>query len=713
MGGYEKTPTVFQMEATECGAASLAMILAYFGKYVPLEQVRIEAGISRDGSTAKNIMRAGKRFGLEVHGYKKSVDNLFKLPMPCILHWNFNHFVVLEGRRGKHYYINDPAMGRRKLTYEDIDNCFTGVVLTFEPTENFTRSHKENRMIGLVADRLKGEKAPIMSLLVMGLFLVVPGIVIPVYSRVFIDDILIGGNRDWVTVLISAMIITVIYQAGFSYYRGIILQRLQNKLTLLSGYRMLHHMFRLPISFFDQRYAGDLSQRVDNNINISVFLTSELAQTVLNIFVSLFYIILMVFYSPFLTVIGVSLVVLSLVLMKFSSDSISDLTMKAQIDQGKYVGSLMAGLTVTDTLKASGTENEYISRLQGFFAKSAILEQKLGLRQEAMNVIPEVSGNLTSIVVLIAGGIQVINGNMTAGMLTAFLQLLLGITVSVAELAGFIGQIQTTKADLSRVDDIMRYREDDKFRENDKENLTEKLIGDIRLEKVSFGYNILDEPLISDFSFDLPCGSSIAFVGSSGCGKSTMSKICSGLYRPWDGKLLFDGIPAERIPQEVLASSVSTVSQKISLFTGTIRDNLTMWNKYIQDQDLVEACKDACIHDMITNKPGAYDYELSEGGANLSGGQRQRLEIARALVTNPSILIMDEATSALDPNVEKQIIDNIKRRGCTCIIVAHRLSAIRDCDEIIVMEHGKIVQRGTHDELKSIPGHYQDLIKTM
>lgn len=712
-GGYAKTPTVFQMEATECGAASLTMILGYFGRFMPLEQMRIETGVSRDGCNARNIMRAARKFGLEVHGYRKSAEGLMELPVPCILHWNFNHFVVWEGVKGKDCYINDPAMGRRKLTYDDIDSCFTGVVLTFAPTKDFKKNKKEDRLIGMVAERLKGEKASLMSLVITGLFLILPGMLIPVFSQVFIDDILIGGNTDWITALLIIMAATILYQAGFTWYRGILLQRLQNKLTLLSGHKFLSHLFRLPMSFFDQRYAGDLSQRVDNNNNISVFLTSDIAQTVLNILTAAFFMILMVMYSPLLTLAGLCLITISLIIMKKSANAISDLTMKNQMDSGKFIGTLMSGLTITSTLKASGTENEYVERLQGYYAKNGLSEQKLGFRQEAMNSIPEISKNLTSVIVLILGGVLVIKGSMTAGTLTAFTSLLTSFTQPVNELAGFIQKLQTAKADLSRVDDIMRYKEDEKFTAKDKEKITEKLIGNIRLDNISFGYNILEDPLISDFSFDLHCGSSIAFVGASGCGKSTMSKICSGLYMPWGGQLLYDGTPIERIPREVLASSISTVSQSISLFSGTIRDNLTMWNKYVQDQDIVQACKDACIHEMITSKPGAYEYRLSEGGTNLSGGQRQRVEIARALVTNPSILIMDEATSALDPIVEKQIIDNIKRRGCTCIIVAHRLSAIRDCDEIIVMERGKIVQRGTHVELEKMEGHYQRLIQTM
>ena len=711
--GYAKTPTVYQMEATECGAASLSMILGYFGKFLPLEQMRIETGISRDGCNMKNIMRAGKKFGLEVHGYRKDLDGLFEMPVPCIIHWNFNHFVVWEGRKGDYCYINDPAMGRRKLTVQDIDDCYTGVVMTFALTDSFTKSKKQENMLDFLKERLKGQKGALAALIVLGLFLVIPGIVTPVFSQVFIDDILLGGNDDWISVLLVVMLGTALFKSFLTWYRGKLLIKLQNKMISISSYNFISHLVRLPISFFDQRYAGDLSSRIENNNNINTFLTSDLAETVLNIFVAAFYFVLLVFYSPVLTAIALVCVIINLSVMQWGASYMGDLSMKGQQDRGKMMGTLFAGLSITSTLKASGTENEYISRLQGNYAKSILMEQSIGMRQELLNAIPEVSKNLQSVLTLIVGGVLVIKGDMTAGMLIAYSGLLDSFTWPINSLAGFVQKIQTTRADMARVNDIMKYKEDEKYSETEHEAFSEKLIGEVELDKVSFGYNILKEPLIDDFSFSLKPGKSIAFVGASGSGKSTVSKLCSGLYRPWGGEIRFDGCPVKRIPQEVLSASVSTVSQSIMLFSGTVRDNLTLWNKYISDEDMIRAAKDACIHDIITSKPGAYDYELSEGGSNFSGGQRQRLEIARALITNPSVLIMDEATSALDPIVEKEILDNIKRRGCTCIIVAHRLSAIRDCDEIIVMEKGKIVQRGTHDELAALEGHYQRLIKNI
>lgn len=378
------------------------------------------------------------------------------------------------------------------------------------------------------------------------------------------------------------------------------------------------------------------------------------------------------------------------------------------------IGAVFAGLNITSTLKASGAENEYVSRILGYYAKTIRLEQKLGKMQQMINAIPEVFNEISNVLVLLFGGILVIRGSMTAGMLVAYTSLLTSFTEPVNKLVGFIQKIQTLKADMSRVEDIMKYETDKKYEESENTvHMTTKLTGEVELKDISFGYSILEEPLVDNFFFKLKSGSSIAFVGASGCGKSTVSKIVSGLYVPWNGQILMDGIDVRNIPKEIMSSSVSTVSQSITLFSGTIRDNLTMWNSSILEEDIIKAAKDACIHDVITKKPGAYEFVLDEGGANLSGGQRQRLEIARALVTNPTILIMDEATSALDPLVEKEIIDNIKRRGCTCVIVAHRLSAIRDCDEIIVMERGKIVQRGGHTELSEQPGHYQRLIQNI
>lgn len=714
MGGYTKTPTIYQMEATECGAASLSMIFAYFGKYMPLEQMRIETGVSRDGCNAGNIMRAAKKYGLECHGYRKELDGLKELQPPCIIHWNFNHFVVFEGFKGKYAYINDPAIGRRKLTINELDDSFTGVVLTFKLTSAFEKEKKDNTLFKFIRERLKSQYSVLFKLLFIGLLLVFPGLILPVLSQVFMDDVLVAGNTDWFTKLILFMLGAVILQTVLTIYRDTILVKLQKKMVLLSARDFLNKMFRLPISFFDQRYVGDLSGRVSNNAKVSDFLAGELAETALNIFVVVFYLVLLIIYSPALTAIAIGTVVINIIVVKITSGLIANASIKLQQDSGKLAGAVCAGLSITSTLKASGSETEYVSRILGYNAKTICLEQKLSKSQNIINAIPDAVKMLADVLLLLLGGSFVINGDMTIGMLIAFTTLFGSFSDPIDKLVGFVKNIQTAKADINRVEDIVKYPIDDKFEENTaKCDINTKLEGSVEMKNIAFGYSRLKPPIVSEFSFKINCGSSVAFVGSSGCGKSTVSKVISGLYSPWEGELLFDGIPAKEIPNEVLNASISTVSQNITLFSGSVRDNLTMWNSNITESDMIAAAKDACIHDIICQKPGGYDFKLTEGASNLSGGQRQRLEIARALTTNPTVLIMDEATSALDPIVEKKIVDNIKRRGCTCVIVAHRLSAIRDCDQIIVLAKGKIAQRGTHEELSAVEGHYKQFIKNL
>lgn len=707
---WVKTPTMYQMEATECGAAALAMILGYYGCFIPLEQLRIETGVSRDGCNARNILKAARKFGLTCKGYSKSMEDLSEMRTPSIIHWNFNHFVVFEGFKGGCPYINDPAVGRRKLAVEDLDDSFTGIVLTFEPNETFQKRERISTFPGFVRERLKGQRTAVAALVAAGLLLVVPGLVTPVFSQIFIDDILLAGSSDWLGALLIAMAGTILFQGLFTWYRGLVLIRLQSKMALVSVHKFLYRMFRLPIVFFDQRYAGDLSQRVDNNNNVSDFLGGELAETALNLFVACFYLILMLVYNPLLTAIGAAGVGLNLGISHIISKRIASLSMKVQQDSGKMIGALFSGLSITSTLKASGVENEYASRVLGHYARNAGTEQKLGKAQEILSAVPQAVSAAAGILVLMAGGTLVIQGSLTAGMLVAFQQLLNSFTEPVNQLIGFFNRIQTLKADMSRTADIQNYEMAPQFLREEFESLDEKLSGDVQLEAVSFGYSILAEPLIKDFGFHVQPGRSVALVGASGCGKSTVAKIISGMYDPWEGRVLVDGIPFRQIPPEILSASIATVSQSITIFSGTIRENLTLWNRSIMEQDIVRATKDACIHDTITRLPGAYDFKLAEEGQNLSGGQRQRLEIARALVLNPSILVMDEATSALDPVVEQEIIANIKRRGCTCIVVAHRLSTIRDCDEILVMHKGNIVQRGSHEVLAGQEGHYRTLI---
>ena len=721
MANYKKTPTVFQMEATECGAASLSMIFGYFGKFLPLEQMRIETGVSRDGCNAGNIMRAAKRYGLECRGFRKEPEALRELDMPCIIHWNFNHFVVLEGfktsgfgkKRQEYVILNDPAVGRRKLTVEDFDEGFTGVVLTFKFTDAFEKEKKKNTAWSMLKQRLAGQYGVLFKLFYIGLLMVFPGLILPVLSQMFIDDILVAGYTDWLTKLLVFMGALIALKFGLQYYRDLVLQKLKSKMSLTSSISFLMHMLHLPMGFFDQRYAGDLVNRMSNNTEVSEFLAGDLAETVLNILVAAFYLAILLFYSPLLTAIGMINVVVCLGVVYFSKQVISEASIKQQLSGGKLFGAICAGLSITDTLKASGSESEYVSRILGYQVKHSNLEQEQTAFQKILNAIPETVGNITDVLMLLAGGILVINGHLSLGMLTAFTSLFDSFIEPVNKLVTFAQKIQTMKASITRVEDVQKYPEDERYETESGQLQQQKLSGAIELRDISFGYSTLKPALVEAFNFKLKSGETIAFVGPSGCGKSTVSKIVSGLYHPWDGQVLLDGKPIQSISKGCLNASIATVSQNIVLFSGTIRDNITMWNTAVREEDMIQAAKDACIHDFIITCPGGYDYVLNENAANLSGGQRQRLEIARALATKPSILVMDEATSALDPVVEHEVLKNIKRRGITCVIVAHRLSAFRDCNQIVVMKNGKIVQRGNHTELMTQDGLYKTFVQNI
>lgn len=708
---YNKVPTILQMEATECGAASLSMIFAYYGKHIPLEQMRIEIGVSRDGCNAGSIMRAAKRHGFECKGFRKEPEALRELDMPCLIHWNGNHFVTLEGFKGDYIFINDPAVGRRKLASEEFNDCFTGIVLTFKPTEKFEKSAKQHTAWQLIRQRLSGQYGILFKLFYVGLLLVFPGLILPVLSQMFIDDILVAGYTDWLTKILVFMGCLIVLKFGLQYYRDLVLQKLKTKMTITSGMSFLAHMLHLPMSFFDQRYSGDLVNRMGNNTEVSAFLAGDLAETILNIFVAVFYLFILMYYSPIMTIIGLLNVAVCIGVVYFSRNYISEASIKQQMSGGKLFGAVCAGLSITDTLKASGAEDEYVHRVLGYQVKHANMEQDQTRIQKILNAIPETTGNITDVIHMLVGGILVINGHMSIGMLTAYVSLFDSFIEPVNKLVTFAQKIQTLKASITRVEDVQKYPEDIRYAEKDKKaHPARKLTGEVELRDVSFGYSPLKPALIENFNFHLFSGESIAFVGSSGCGKSTVSKIVSGLYRPWSGQVLFNGKPMDEFSRSSLTAGIATVSQNITLFSGSIRDNLTMWNSNLLEADLIQAAKDACIHDFIMSCPGGYDYMLNENAMNISGGQRQRLEIARALATNPSILIMDEATSALDPLVEHQILTNIRRRGCTCVIVAHRLSAFRDCNQIVVMKNGKIVQRGSHKAMMLEEGPYRAFV---
>ncbi|MEW9122500.1 MAG: NHLP family bacteriocin export ABC transporter peptidase/permease/ATPase subunit [Thermotaleaceae bacterium] len=711
-----KVPTILQMEAVECGAASLAMILAYYKLYVPLEELRIECGVSRDGSKAGNVLRAARKYGLEAKGYRKEPNELKTMKGPTIIHWNFNHFLVLEGFKDGKAYLNDPGSGPRTVSEEEFDQAFTGVVLTFEVTPNFKKGGSKPSIIKAITNRVKGSEVALTYVILVGLAMVIPGLLIPVFSKIFVDDILLGGTTTWLKALLWGMGITAVLRAILTWLQEYYLLRLETKIALSSSGQFLWHVLRLPVNFFQQRYIGDISVRMKSNDTVAELLSGQMASTVLDFVMIIFYFILMLQYDIVLTTVGLIVAIINIFYLKLVSNKREDLNSKLLQDYGKLQGTAMSGLQIIETLKATGSESDFFSKWAGYQAKTLNAEQKMGVSTQLLSGIPSFLTSLTNTLVLILGGYRILNGHMTVGMLVAFQSLMSSFMGPVNNLVGLGGELQTLKGDMNRLDDVLKYPIDPQVEEKYIEkikNQKEKLEGYVELKNITFGYSPLDPPLIDNFSLKLKPGERIALVGGSGSGKSTVAKLVAGLYSPWSGEILFDDINRKDIPKAVINNSLSVVDQDITMFQGTIKDNIALWSTTISELDIVRAAKDAAIHNDITARGGGYQYTLDEGGSNFSGGQRQRLEIARALTGNPSILILDEATSALDPMTEKIVDESIRRRGCTCIIVAHRLSTIRDCDEIILLEQGKIVERGTHESLIASDGYYRKLIRTI
>ena len=710
-----KTPTLIQMEAVECGAASLGIMQRAFGLWLPLELLRVDCGVSRDGSKASNLLKAARKHGMETKGMKKELEEVYAMEMPVVLFWNFNHFLVLEGFQGDKVFINDPATGPRVINHDELDASFTGVVLILRPGPDFKTGGSKPDMLGALKKRLEGHSAALWFVLFCGLFLVIPGLVVPTFTRFFIDEILVAGNNDWVKPLLLGMGICMLVQSVLGYLQQYFLLRFETKLALTSSAKFFTHVLRLPIEFFSQRYAGEIGSRIQINDKVSHIIADKLAQTMIDVVMLVFYAVLMFLYNVPLTLVCLALALFNVVAIKLIGRKRADSTRRLLQEEGKLMGTGMGGLQMIETLKATGGENEFFSRWAGYQAKTLKAKASLGSFSQLTTVLPNFVDALSTAVMLGLGGFLVMNGEMTMGMLVAFQSLFKSFSRPIRTFVNFGNTLQELQGDMNRLDDVLRYRQAAQYTKiyKPKPQLDGviKLSGHIEFRNISFGYSPLDAPLIEGFSLTIQPGQRVALVGGSGSGKSTIAKLLSGLYSPSAGAILFDGEPREDIEPKLVNNSVGVIDQDVFMFDGTIKENLSMWDSTIPESHIIQASRDAAIEPVIVQRAGGYQSSVSEGGTNFSGGQRQRLEIARALVASPSILIMDEATSALDTQTEKHIDEAIRRRGCTCLIVAHRLSTIRDADEIIVMERGKIVQRGRHDYLKSVEGYYQKLIK--
>ena len=703
-----KVPFIMQMEALECGAACLCMILAYYRKWIPLEQVRADCGVSRDGCNARNIYRAAKSYGLEPTAYRMEPAELRDIKLPAILHWNFNHFVVLNGFKKNKVIINDPGRGTTEISIEEFDKAFTGIVLTFEKTPEFIPEGKPRSVINFAMKRLKGTIPALVFVFLIGLFTSMIDILNPVFTRIFMDNILGSKTHSWLIPFITAMSIVLLIRIVMSVINAVYRLRMEGKFAITANAEFLWHVLRLPMEFFSQRYSGDIMMRQSSNEGIASMLISQLSPIIINIGLMVFYFVMLLQYNPLLTAIGISSAVINMLLAQYSAKKSVTFARLTQSSGGNLSSLTMSSIDMIETIKASGAEGGIFERYSGYLAKqhnAGIAGQRFSMY---FNLIPSIIGQVLDITVLMIGIMFIMDGYMTIGTLMAFQGFLGSFLAPVGQLSGVMQSFTTMRTNMERIEDVMNY----KVEPESSGEISGKLSGALKIDNITFGYNKLSPPLIKNLSLDLKPGKSVAFVGASGSGKSTIAKLITGLYEPWEGEILFDGKKRIEIDEYSFRSSVSMVDQEIILFEDSVEENIRMWDPTIEDFAVILAARDADIHNTIVSRPGGYKQIVAENGKNFSGGQRQRLEIARVLAQEPTIAILDEATSALDAKTEETVMNNIRNIGCSCIVIAHRLSTVRDCDEIIVLEKGDVVERGTHDELFNKGGKYTELIAT-
>ncbi|MGV9342197.1 NHLP family bacteriocin export ABC transporter peptidase/permease/ATPase subunit [Streptomyces sp. NPDC003688] len=715
-GGTVRTPTVLQMEAVECGAASLAMVLGHYGRHVPLEELRIACGVSRDGSRASNLLKAARSYGLTAKGMQMDLAALAEVRAPAVLFWEFNHYVVYDGmgrrfgRRG--VYINDPAKGRRFVPMEEFDGSFTGVVLVLEPGDDFAKGGRKPGVLGAMPARLRGTAGTLPAAVLASLLLVAVGAALPALSRTYIDMFLIGGQTSLLGVLFASMGTCVALTLVLTWLQQTNLLHGRIISSTLSSARFLRHLLRLPVTFFSQRSPADLVQRLQSNDQVAETLARDLAAAGVDAIVVVLYALLLYTYDPQLTFVGIGVALLNIVAMRMVVRLRATRTAKLRADSARLTNTSYTGLQLIETMKATGGEDGYFRKWAGQHAATLEEQQKLGVPSAWLGVVAPTLATLNSALILWIGGVRAIEGHISVGLLVAFQALVARFTAPLTRLNGVAGRIQDFAADVARLKDVENFQADPLYdRPGGAGESTRRLRGHVELENVTFGYSPLDKPLLTGFDLTVGPGQQVALVGGSGSGKSTVSRLISGLYSPWDGAIRIDDTRLEDIPRGALASSVSFVDQDVFLFEGTIRDNVALWDRSIPDEAVVEALRDAALYDVVTRRPGGIHSRVEQDGRNFSGGQRQRLEIARALVRRPSILVLDEVTSALDAETELTVMDNLRRRGCACVVIAHRLSTVRDSDEIVVLQHGTVVERGRHEELVAHGGAYAALVR--
>lgn len=697
------------MEATECGAAALGIVLGYFGRWLSLEELRAACGVSRDGSRASHIAAAAKQYGLEVSAFRVEPKDLADMSMPLIAHWGMNHFVVIERVSHGGARINDPATGPRGVSADELNRNLTGVVISAEPGPDFVPGGTQPRAIGGILRLLRGNGASIGFLLGLSLLVTIPALLVPAFSQIFVDDVLVGRFDSWLQPLLLGMAGTAVFMALINWLQLDLLMRLEMRLAVAGSATFLERLTQLPVAFFAQRHPGDLAGRVLLNDRIARLVSGDVGRGLLGLVTALVFLATMILYDPSLTGIVALAAIANLVALIWLGRSLSDDNQRLLSRMLRTDGLARQGLQMIDTYRASGSEGLLLSQLAGARAGVANITQSLALRRAILTGMPAFAAVTASAAVLVIGGARIMDGAMTIGQLVAFQALTAGFMLPVAQLMGVATLMQDARANLTLLEDTLHHPLAPEF-EVSAPAKAAHFAGHVELRDVTFGHARLSPPLLDGVSLKIEPGRRLGIVGGSGSGKSTLALLLAGLYRPWSGEVLIDGRLIEAIPRSELRREIAVVDQQGHLFDGSVRDNIALWDATLADERLVECAQDAVIHDEILGRRGGYAGVVAEEGRNWSGGQRARIELARALATNPSILVLDEATASLDNRSEAAVMRNLRQRGCTMIIVAHRLSLVRDCDEVIVLERGRIVQRGHPDALAADEGPFRTML---
>lgn len=709
-------PVILQMEALECGAASLAMILAYYRRFIPLEQLRVDCGVSRDGSKASNIVKAAQYHGLKAKGYRYSVEKVQKLEkFPVIIHWDINHFVVLDGFKKNKAIINDPASGVVEVSMEDFEKSFTGITLAMEPGENFETYGKKKTAMDFLGKYIEKYKGGLVAVILCGLLSALFGSAIPVFSKIFMDYVLLSSAKEWMDYLVKAMLLVLVALMGIKILMSILLFRARRMMGMQMSSKFIWHTLRLPVEFYQQRSPGDISSRQMDNDAVTDLLFTRLAPVLINVLMAILYFFLLCTLNIGMAMVALIGMLLQAFTMKTMMEKNRIASKNISRDEGKYIGAAMAGVSMIETVKASGAEEGYFRKIVGYLAKYNNSKTNLSTRLLITGFLPEFLTQICNAVILIMGVYYILDGKISIGLLMAFQGFLGQFMEPIGAVLNAGSELQEVSSKLERINDVLDYPVDvevDFEPSKDGEAVYERLEGKLEFREVEFAYGRLEPSFIKDFNLTVEPGQMIALVGGSGSGKSTIANLITGIYPLRSGAILFDGKEKKDIDRYVFTQSVSIVNQSISIFRDSVRNNLTLWDDSVEEQVIVDACKAAGIYEDIMQRPNGLNFELAEGGHNLSGGQRQRIEIARAFIKKPSLLILDEATSALDPTTEKKVMEAIKEKHITCVIIAHRLSTIRNADQIVMLKQGQIIEVGNHESLLELDGAYAKLVKS-